>query len=180
MNSSNTHTWVSNYLIRRNSFGNVPASPIDLQPLEPVLYYPRPMPDAPRKPAGQEPRPSCAGSLGFGLMLVGWWLVSIELPGRNLFFLAAQRGIERQLAPITIWAFGFTQAAMTHRWWAVGLIVVAVILHRWLRVRRERWDIFGKWVFKAAFLVLYIILYGLFMAIFLGAELPIWMSPSTL
>ena len=145
-----------------------------------MLYYLWPMPTAPRKSEMTETRPKFARSLGFGLMLAAWWIFAIEIPGRNLFIVAAQRGIERVLTPLTIWAFSFTQSVMAYRIWAVVLIVAAVVLHRWLWVRRERWDIFGKWVFKTAFLLIYIFLYGLFLVIFVGAELPIWRWPSHL
>ena len=107
-------------------------------------------------------------------MLVMWWVVSIEIPGRNLFLIAAQRGIDMKLAPISVWAFSLTQTAMSYRFLAGLFIVAGVIVHRLLRVRQGGWDIFGKWVYKAAFLVLYIFLYGLFLLIFIGAELPVW------
>ena len=113
-------------------------------------------------------------------MLIAWWVVTIEIPGRNLFLITAQRGLERALAPITIWAFGFTSSMTTRRGWAVIFILAAILLHRWLWVRREKWDVWGKWLFKAAFVVLYIALYGLFLLIFLAAEFPIWFWPKNL
>jgi hypothetical protein len=109
-------------------------------------------------------------------MLACWWAATFEIPGRMLFLIAAQRGIERHLAPITIWAYAFTQKGIGDRGWAIAAVLLSVVVHRWLIIRRERWDVFGKWVFKAAFLVLYIFLYGLFLLIFLGTEFPIWQS----
>ena len=114
----------------------------------------------------------------FGLMLFAWWVLTIELPGRNLFSIVLHRGIERAYPPLTIWAFSVTQHWMKYRGWAVVAIVVAMLLHLWIWTRRERYDAWGQWLFKAGFLVFYIVLYGFFLLVFLGAELPIWTWPS--
>jgi hypothetical protein len=113
-------------------------------------------------------------------MLIAWWVVTIELPGRNLFLIAGQRGLERALAPITIWALEFTSRMTTQRVWAAIIVIAAVLLHRWLWVRRGKWDVFGKWLFKAGFVALYVLLYGVFLLIFFAAELPIWFWPKNL
>jgi hypothetical protein len=134
---------------------------------------------APSKPADRDEIPGIARSLGFGAMLALWWVLTFELPGRNLFLLAAQRGIERPLAPVTIWAYGLTQQAVGVRGLAVVLIVLAMVLHAWLWRRRARWDVYGRWVFRAGFFVLYVILYGLFLVVFVASELPIWTMPPT-
>lgn len=111
-------------------------------------------------------------------MLVVWWIVTFEIPARMLFMMAAQRGVERGLPPITLWAFRITHDAVEHRWTAVLLIVFSVFFHFWLLRRWEKWDAFGKWVFKAAFIIFYVILYGLFLVIFIGVEYPVWFWPS--
>jgi hypothetical protein len=113
-------------------------------------------------------------------MLIAWWVVTIEIPGRNLFLIAEQRGLERAFAPISVWAFEFTSRMTTQRVWAAVIVIAAVLLHRWLWVRREKWDAWGKWLFKAGFVVLYIALYGLFLLTFFAAELPIWFWPKNL
>ncbi len=111
-------------------------------------------------------------------MLVVWWIATVEIPGHNLFRIAASNWVDRPFPPITVWAFALTQKLALYRGWAVVLIVVVTILHAWLWKRRERWDIYGKWVFKAAFLVLYILLYGIFLLVFIGAGIPIWTWPT--
>lgn len=127
-----------------------------------------------------ERRPRLTATLGFGVFLLAWWVITIEIPGRNLFLIAAQRGIERALAPVTVWTYAFTQRAMLHRWWAFAAIAALLLIHRWLWVRREKWDVYGKWLFKAGFFVFYLLLYLVFMIVFIGAELPIWQWPGTL
>lgn len=110
----------------------------------------------------------------FGLMLFAWWIVSIELPWRNLSKIITQRGVDRLYHPITVWAFGLSDSWARHRFAAVAFIVLAMALHYFFWIRYSKYDIYGKWLFKAAFLVIYIILYGFFLLMFLGAELPIW------
>ena len=134
------------------------------------------MSSVPGKSPDKELRPLFAGSLGFGLMLACWWICTFEIPGRTLFRLATQPGVDRHFAPITVWAYVFTQDGMSDRIWAIAAILIAVFVHRLAWVRRPRWDVFGIWVFKAGFLILYILLYGTFFLVFLGAEFPIWQS----
>jgi len=138
------------------------------------------MPDEPRKPVPKEPHWSLIRTFGFGLMLLVWWVITIELPGRNLFKIISSQHLERAFAPITVWAYGVTQLWMQYRTVAVVFIVLAMLLHYWLWYRRTRYDIYGKWLFRMGFLVLYIILYGYFISIFVGAELPIWTWPSNI
>ena len=116
-------------------------------------------------------------TLGFGLMLIAWWIVTIELPGRNLFMVIAQNWIERSYYPITIWAYGFTQKLIALR--PAGGVVIALLiaLHIFLWKRYPDYDIYGRWLFRTFFFLLYILLYGVFFAVFIGAELPIWINP---
>lgn len=113
-------------------------------------------------------------SFWFGLMLFAWWMVSIELPWRNLSKIITQRGVNRLYHPITVWAYQLTDSWARYRFVAIILIVIAMILHYVFWLRYARYDAYGRWLFKAAFLILYIILYGFFFLMFLGAELPIW------
>jgi hypothetical protein len=117
-------------------------------------------------------------SFVFGLMLLAWWIATVELPGRNLFLIVAQNAMDRHFSAITIWAYGSTQALMQYRWLGVIGIFLGIGAHYFFSVRQPRYDIYGKWLFKTAFLVLYIILYGYFFMIFIGAELPIWTWPA--
>jgi len=111
-------------------------------------------------------------------MLFAWWVASIELPGRNLFAIVVHRGVERHLAPLSIWAFGLTQTWMKYRAVAVVLIILAAGAHYFLSTRHPRYDVYGKWLFRTGFLVFYIALYLFFLLVFLGAELPVWTWPS--
>jgi len=143
----------------------------------PGKQKPRPPQKPEKKP---DPEPSWLRSVGFGVMLVCWWLVTIELPAWNLFRIIANRGIERVYAPITVWAFAQTQHWQMYRGTAILVILVAVVFNYWLWYRRMRYDAWGKWLFRAGFLVLYILLYGYFILIFIGAELPVYSIPSNL
>ena len=111
-------------------------------------------------------------------MLVGWWVVTIELPGKALFHIVAQRVVERALPPISVWAFGLTQAWMSYRFLALCLIIVAVFFHRFLWMRRVKWDVYGKWLFKSGFLLFYIVLYAFFLLNFLAMEWPLRSLPT--
>lgn len=124
------------------------------------------------------PKPSIVRSILFGIMLFVWWILTIEIPGWNMFRIVTARGIERQYAPLTAWTYGVTQLWMEHRVAAIVIIFLAVIVHYWLWYRRQRYDVFGKWVFKTAFLVLYIIMYAFFLVILIGMEIPIRTMPS--
>ena len=117
-------------------------------------------------------------SFFFGLMLFAWWILTVEVPGRMLFRLALQRGVDRQLTTLSIWAYGVTQRLMSQRVWWMAVIVVTMALHYWLWTRWGRYDVYGKWLFRAGFLVLYVVLYAFFFLVFLGAEIPVWTWPS--
>lgn len=110
----------------------------------------------------------------FGLMLFAWWVVSIELPWRNLSAIITQRGVDRLYHPITIWAYRLSDVWARYRWVAVVIIIASMFLHYFFWTRFPRYDAYGKWLFKAVFFILYVILYGFFLIMFLGAELPIW------
>lgn len=128
--------------------------------------------------SGRKRSPLYLRTFFFGLMLLAWWVLTVEIPGRMLFRLALQRGVERQLTSISVWAFQVTQTLMRYRVAAVVVIMVAMVVHYWLWTRWPRYDVYGKWLVKAGFLVLYIVLYAFFLLIFLGAELPVWTWPS--
>ncbi len=139
----------------------------------------KPRPSA--KPAPKpSPKPSWLRSIGFGLMLAIWWVVTVEIPAWNLFRIVANRGVERQYAPITLWAFDQSMQWQHYRGLVIVLILLAVGLNYWLWYRLTRYDAWGRWLFKAGFLVVYIIMYGYFIAIFIGAELPVYTIPPTL
>jgi hypothetical protein len=131
-----------------------------------------------QNPSGRKPAPLYLRTFFFGLMLFAWWVLTVEVPGRMLFRIVVQRGVERQYTPLSVWAFSVTQSMMGYRGLAVGLIVVAMAFHYWLWTRLPRYDVYGKWLFRAGFLVFYIVLYTFFFLVFLGAELPVWTWPS--
>ena len=131
------------------------------------------------KKAHKDERYSIGRTLGFGALLVSWWILTFEIPGKNLFRIAAQEGVSRKLGPITLWAYDFTQRAITARSWAIVFFVIAIILHSILWRRRAKWDIYGKWLFRAGFFALYLIMYGLFLLIFAAVEIPLWTMPRT-
>jgi hypothetical protein len=112
----------------------------------------------------------------FGFMLLAWWISTIELPWHNLSRIVTQRGVERMYHPLTIWVYGLSDSWGRHRITAVFIIVLAMGFHYFIWTRYPGYDAYGRWVFKAGFLVLYILLYGFFFLMFLGAELPIWMG----
>ncbi|HDS31127.1 MAG TPA: hypothetical protein ENN67_08805 [Firmicutes bacterium] len=111
-------------------------------------------------------------------MLLFWWICTIEIPGHILFRIAQSNWVERSTGLLTLWAFNFTMTLSHYRPHAILVIIALVILHHWLSIRREKWDVYGKWLFRAGFLLLYIILYAIFMLVFLGVEIPVWTWPS--
>jgi hypothetical protein len=113
-------------------------------------------------------------------MMITWWVFTIEIPGRNLFRVITNYGVHRSYAPITIWAFRITGEWIQYRWLAVVGIFAAIIMHYWFSSRLDRYDVYGRWLYKAVFVAVYILLYGSFLLIFAGAELPIWTWPSEL
>lgn len=121
--------------------------------------------------------PLALRSFFFGLMLLAWWVLTVEVPGRMLFRIVVQRGIERQYTSLSVWAYSITQTMMGYRGLGIALIMAAMVFHYWLWTRLPRYDVYGRWLFKAGFLVLYIVLYTFFLLVFLGAELPVWTWP---
>lgn len=136
------------------------------------------MPSAPGKSDVPDTSPGFIRSLGFGAMLVVWWVATFEFPGHILFKISTSNWVSRGVGPLTAWAWAVTEKMIANRVWGAVAIIAVVILHAWLWRRYSRWDIYGKWLFKAGFVVLYIVLYTIFILVFLGAELPIWTWPA--
>ncbi|MFH1675407.1 MAG: hypothetical protein ABIC40_00175 [bacterium] len=132
-----------------------------------------------KKNAPKDERYSIVRTLGFAALLISWWILTFEIPGKNLFRIAAQTGVSRKLAPITLWAFEFTQRALTARSWAIFFFILAIFLHSILWHKRVNWDVWGRWLFKTGFFVLYLFMYALFLIIFVAVEFPLWTMPKT-
>lgn len=130
----------------------------------------------PEKTRPRKPTPLILRTLSFGLMIFLWWVMAIELPWRNLSAIVTQRGVQRAYHPLSIWAFQLSDKWAGYRTLAVILIVAAMVLHYFLWIRYPKYDVYGRWLFRAGFLVLYILLYAFFFIMFVGAELPIWMG----
>jgi len=145
-----------------------------------VIYYFQHMPPTSQNPPEKVDKraPSIPGSIGFGAMLVIWWILSIEIPRWNLFRIDNMRSLALTLSPITEWVYGVATLWAEYRWLGIILIIASAPFHYFLWKRRMGYDQWGKWLFKAGFMVFYVILYAFFLIMLLGAELPIYTNPA--
>jgi hypothetical protein len=132
------------------------------------------MPTAPQK-STPEKIPLVLRTIGFTLMLVSWWILALEVPYRNLYKIIIEgRGGLSQFPNISVFAFKFSEQMVTfHRLHGIIGIIILVAAYFILSRRVDSWDIWGRWIYKFSFGVLYFILYGLFLVMFIGVELPL-------
>jgi len=135
------------------------------------------MPSAPRKLKTRRVYPLPVRTLGFGLLLVAWWLLSIELPARNLSTIRNTYGISQTYPVITDFVHDLTTGLQNFRWLGAIFIIALTICHYVLWKRFEKCDAWPKFLFRFGVVVFYVLLYGFFFVMFLGAELPLWLWP---
>ena len=114
-------------------------------------------------------------SIGLGISLIVWWIVSFEIPVRSLFKIIVEgRGGEMDYSVLTLGAYSLSTFMTEHRLYGLIFIFAAVIVNFISKRKSDGFDVWGWWLFRTGFLILYVILYGLFIFMFIGTEIPFW------